>query len=119
MEIDMNTVAIKAALTYPKTKKGDVVVIELTSSYTTAKLKTVKTSSYFLAKVTKTRNGLAVDYTKADGAKGIVDTRHRVMVISQAETQAAARDMFGASLADFDNVDQAKEAILQRVKDLS
>jgi len=115
----MNTVAIKAALSYPKTKNGDVVVIELTSSYTTVNFKTVKTSSYFLAKVAKTRNGLVVDYTKADGTKGIVDTRHRVMVISQAETQAAARDMFGAGLADFDNVDQAKEAILQRVKDLS
>ena len=46
----MNTTAIKNALSYPKAKRGDVVAVELTSSYTTAKFKTERSTSYYLAK---------------------------------------------------------------------
>ena len=105
---------------YPPAKRGDVVVIELTSSYTTAKFKTERSASYDLAKVTKTSQGRVVDYVKANGARGIVDARHRVMVISAPDTQGAARDLFGTELGamDFDNVDQVKAAILDRVEAL-
>jgi hypothetical protein len=116
----MNTTAIKSALSYPKAKRGDVVVIELTSSYTTAKFKTERSTSYYFAKVTKTSQGKVVDYVKANGARGIVDTRHRVMCITEADKQAAVRDLFGTELGamDFDNVDQVKAAILDRVEAL-
>ena len=123
----MNTIAVKSALTklkelsnYPKAKKGDVVVVELTSSYTTAKFKTEWSTSSYLAKVTKTSQGRVVDYVKANGARGIVDDRHRVMCISAPDTQGAARDLFGTELGamDFDNLDQVKAAILDRVEAL-
>ena len=116
----MNTTAIKSALSFPKAKRGDVVVIELTSSYTTAKFKTERSTSYYFAKVVKTSQGRVVDYVKANGARGIVDVRHRVMVISDADKQAAVRDLFGTELGamDFDNVDQVKAAILDRVEAL-
>lgn len=123
----MNTIAVKSALTklkelsnYPKAKRNDVVVVELTSSYTTAKFKTERSTSYYFAKVTKTSQGRVVDYVKANGARGIVDSRHRVMCISAADTQGAARDLFGTELGamDFDNLDQVKAAILDRVEAL-
>jgi hypothetical protein len=123
----MNTIAVKSALTklkelssYPKAKRNDVVVIELTSSYTTAKFKTERSVSYYLAKVTKTSQGRVVDYIKANGSRGIVDARHRVMCISEADKQAAVRDLFGTELGamDFDNLDQVKAAILDRVEAL-
>ena len=116
----MNTTAIKSALSYPKAKKGDVVVVELTSSYTTAKFKTVRSTSYYLAKVGKTSQGRVVDYVKANGARGIVDARHRVMCITDADKQAAVRDMFGTELGtmDFDTVDQIRDAIIDRVEAL-
>lgn len=117
----MNTTAIKNALSYPKAKRGDVVVIELTSSYTTAKLKTERSTSYYFAKVTKASQGKVVNYTKANGANGIVDPRHRVMCINDADKQAAVRDLFDTELGamDFDTVDQVKAAILDRVEALS
>ena len=116
----MNTIAAKSALSFPKAKKGDVVIVELTSSYTTAKFKTERSTSYYFAKVTKTSQGRVTTYTKANGARGIVDVRHRVMCISAADTQGAARDLFGTELGamDFDNLDQVKAAILDRVEDL-
>ena len=116
----MNTTAIKSALSFPKAKRGDVVVIELTSSYTTAKFKTERSTSYYFAKVTKTSQGVVKTYTKANGAHGIVDSRHRVMCISAPDTQGAARDLFGTELGamDFDNLDQVKAVILERVEDL-
>jgi hypothetical protein len=116
----MNTTAIKNALSYPKAKRGDVVAVELTSSYTTAKFKTERSTSYYLAKVTKTSQGRVVDYVKANGARGIVDSRHRVMCISAPDTQGAARDLFGTELGtmDFENLYQVKAAILDRVEDL-
>jgi len=123
----MNTIAIKSALTklkeldtYPKAKRNDVVVIELTSSYTTAKFKTERSTSYYFAKVTKTSQGKVVDYVKANGARGIVDPRHRVMCITEADKQAAVRDLFGTELGamDFDNLDQVKAAIIDRVEAL-
>jgi hypothetical protein len=105
---------------YPPAKRGDVVVIELTSSYTTAKFKTESSTSYYFAKVTKTSQGRVVDYVKANGARGLVDVRHRVMCISAADTRGAARDLFGTELGamDFDNLDQVKAAILDRVEAL-
>lgn len=105
---------------YPPAKRGDVVVIELTSSYTTAKFKTERSTSYYFAKVVKTSQGRVVDYVKANGARGIVDVRHRVMCITDADKQAAVRDLFGTELGtmDFDNVDQVKAAILDRVEAL-
>ena len=116
----MNTTAIKSALSFPKAKRGDVVVIELTSSYTTAKFKTERSTSHYFAKVTKTSQGVVKTYTKANGAHGIVDSRHRVMCISAPDTQGAARDLFGTELGamDFDNLDQVKAVILERVEDL-
>lgn len=123
----MNTIAVKSALTklkelsnYPKAKRNDVVVVELTSSYATAKFKTERSISYYLAKVTKTSQGRVVDYVKANGSWGIVDARHRVMCISEADKQAAVRDLFGTELGamDFDNLDQVKAAILDRVEAL-
>ena len=116
----MNTTAIKNALSFPKAKRGDVVAVELTSSYTTAKFKTERSISYYLAKVTKTSQGRVVDYVKANGSWGIVDARHRVMCISEADKQAAVRDLFGTELGamDFDNLDQVKAVILERVEDL-
>ncbi len=116
----MNTTSIKNALSYPKAKRGDVVVIELTSSYTTAKFKTERSTSYYFAKAQKVSQGRVVDYVKANGARGIVDSRHRVMVISEADKQAAVRDLFGTELGamDFDNLDQVKAAILDRVEAL-
>lgn len=116
----MNTTAIKSALSFPKAKRGDVVVIELTSSYTTAKFKTERSVSYYLAKVVKTHDGRVVDYIKANGARGIVDARHRVMCITDADKQAAVRDLFGTELGamDFDTVDQIKGAILDRIEAL-
>ena len=116
----MNTIAAKSALSYPKAKKGDVVIVELTSSYTTAKFKTERSTSYYFAKATKTSQGRVIDYVKANGARGIVDARHRVMCISAADTQGAARDLFGTELGamDFDNLDQVKAAILERVEAL-
>jgi len=116
----MNTTAIKSALSYPKAKRGDVVVIELTSSYTTAKFKTKRSTSYYLAKVTKTSQGRVVDYVKANGSTGIVDARHRVMCITDADKQAAVRDLFGTELGamDFDNLDQVKAAIIDRIEAL-
>jgi len=103
-------------ITYPKTKKGDVVVIELTSSYTTVKLKKVQSVSYYLAKVTKTSEGLAQTYRKANGVEGIVDSRHRVHVISDPELQDRTRHLFSTELGtmDFDELDQVKKAILGR-----
>ena len=123
----MNTIAVKSALTklkelsnYPKAKRNDVVVVELTSSYTTAKFKTERSTSYYLAKAQKVSQGRVVDYVKANGARGIVDSRHRVMCISAADTQGAARDLFVTELVamDFDNLDQVKSAILDRVEAL-
>jgi hypothetical protein len=123
----MSTIAVKSALTklkelssYPKAKRGDVVVVELTSTYTTAKFKTERSISYYFAKVTKTSEGRVVDYIKANGARGIVDARHRVMCITDADKQAAVRDLFGTELGamDFDNIDQVKAAILDRVEAL-
>ena len=116
----MNTIAAKSALSFPKAKRGDVVVIELTSSYTTAKFKTERSTSYYLAKAQKVSQGRVVDYVKANGARGIVDSRHRVMVISAPDTQGAARDLFGTELGamDFDDIDQIKIAILDRVEAL-
>ena len=117
----MNTTAIKSALSYPKAKRGDVVAVELTSSYTNAKLKTVKITHYYLAKATKVSGGLVKAYRKASGAEGIVDTRHRVMVISGSDVQGAARDLFDTELGamDFDSIDQVKDAIRSRVEALS
>ena len=119
----MNTIAAKSALSFPKAKKGDVVIVELKGSYTTIKdggygMKAL-VSSYF-AKVTKTSQGRVTTYTKANGAHGIVDSRHRVMCISAADTQGAARDLFGTELGamDFDNLDQVKATILDRVEAL-
>ena len=119
----MNTTAIKNALSYPKAKKGDVVIVELKGSYTTIKdggygMKSLV--SYYFAKVTKTSQGVVKTYTKANGAHGVVDSRHRVMCISAPDTQGAARDLFGTELGamDFDNLDQVKAVILERVKDL-
>jgi hypothetical protein len=101
---------------YPPAKRGDVVVIELTSSYTTAKFKTVRTTSYYFGKVGKTSEGRVVDYTKANGVKGIVDSRHRVHVISDTELQGRARHLFSTELGtmDFDDIEQVKKAILGR-----
>ena len=116
----MNTTAIKSALSFPKAKRGDVVVVELTSTYTTAKFKTERSVSYYFAKVTKTSQGKVVDYVKANGARGLVDPRHRVMCITEADKQAAVRDLFGTELGamDFDDVEQVKAAILDRVEAL-
>ena len=110
------TTAIKSALSYPKAKKGDVVVIELTSSYTTAKFKIERSTSYYLAKVGKTSKGRVLDYTKANGVKGLVDSRHRVHVISNDELQERARHLFSTELGtmDFDDIEQIKKAILGR-----
>jgi hypothetical protein len=120
----MNATAIKNALSYPKAKRGDVVVIELKGSYTTIKdggygMKALV--SYYLAKVTKTSQGKVVTYTKANGAHGIVDTRHRILCITDANYQGAAKDLFGTELGamDFDNMDQAKAAIRDRAEALS
>ena len=119
----MNTIAAKSALSFPKAKKGDVVIVELKGSYTTIKdggygMKALV--SYYFAKVTKTSQGRVTTYTKANGAHGIVDNRHRVMCISAPDTQGAARDLFGTELGamDFDNLDQVKAAILDRVEAL-
>lgn len=105
---------------YPPAKKGDVVVVELNSSYTDAKFKKHTTVSYYLAKVVKTSHGRVVDYVKANGARGIVDVRHRVMCVTDADKQAVAKDLFNTELGtmDFDNVDQVKAAILDRVEAL-
>jgi hypothetical protein len=101
---------------YPPAKKGDVVVVELNSSYTTAKFKTVRTTSYYLAKVGKTSKGRVLDYTKANGVQGLVDTRHSVHVISSHELQDRARHLFSTELGtmDFDDIEQIKKAILGR-----
>lgn len=117
----MNTTAIKSALSFPKAKRGDVVAVELTSSYTTAKFKTERSTSYYLAKATKVSGGLVKAYRKANGAEGIVDNRHRVMVISGSDVQGAARDLFGTELGtmDFDTIDQVKDAIRGRMEALS
>lgn len=117
----MNTTAIKNALSYPKAKRGDVVAVELTSSYTTAKFKTERSTSYYLAKAVKVSKGLVKTYRKATGVECIVDTRHRVMVISGPDMQGAARDLFDTELGamDFDTIDQVKDAIRGRVEALS
>ena len=110
------TTAIENALSYPKAKKGDVVVVKLESSYTTAKFKKIKTSYHYLAKVGKTSKGRVLDYTKANGVKGIVDSRHWVHVISDPELQERARHLFSTELGtmDFDDIEQIKKAILGR-----
>lgn len=120
----MNTTSIKNALSYPKVKKGDVVVIELKGSYTTIKdggygMKSLV--SYYLARAGKTSNGLVKDYVKANGARGIVDTRHKVLTITPPDLQAAVRDLFNSELGtmDFDTMDQIKTAILDRSKVLN
>lgn len=107
-------------LSYPKAKRGDIVVIQITSSYTTVKFKKVETKSYFFAKVTKTYNSRVMDYVKANGTKGKVDVRTWVMCITDADKQAVAKDLFNTELGamDFDNVDQVKAAILDRVEAL-
>ena len=117
----MNTTAIKSALSYNKAKRGDVVAVELTSSYTTAKFKTERSTSYYLAKATKVSGGLVKAYRKANGSEGIVDSRHRVMVISGSDVQGAARDLFDTELGamDFDTIEQVKDAIRSRVEALS
>jgi hypothetical protein len=115
MAIKSSLTRLKELSAYPKAKKGDVVVIELTSSYTTAKFKTERSTSYYLAKVTKTSEGRVVDYIKANGARGIVDARHRVMCISEADKQAAVRDLFSSCDLDFADLDQIKIAILEKV----
>jgi hypothetical protein len=116
MAIKSSLTRLKELSAYPKTKKGDVVVIELTSSYTTAKFKKVQSVSYYLAKVTKTSEGLAQTYRKANGVEGIVDSRHRVHVISDPELQDRTRHLFSTELGtmDFDDLDQVKKAILGR-----
>lgn len=101
---------------YPPAKRHDVVVIDLTSSYTTAKFKTVRSTSYYLAKAVKTKDGLVKTYRKANGSEGIVDPRHRVHVISDPGLQERARALFNteAGTMDFDDIEDIKKAILGR-----
>ena len=57
MEIDMSIAAVKTAaekaLSFTKARKGDVVAVETTSTYTDTKMRTRQNTYYFLARATK------------------------------------------------------------------
>lgn len=106
------TYKLNPVASYPKAKRGDVAVIEVVHTATDLKWKKTTWKTYELIKVTKTAKGKVVTYTTASGSYGIVHSSHRVMIITDEDKQAAARDLFGAD--PFDSIDAVKQAIIDR-----
>jgi len=102
-----------------KAKKGDIIVIETTSSSTDAKMKVTRYTHYALARAAKVnRQGIVIEYQKPDmGYPYTLDRGQRVMTIADPEKQAAARKLF-ETIKDnwFPNAEAIKDAILQQVE---
>lgn len=116
MSLNSIKTAAKNALAYPKAKRGDVAVIERVHTSTDLKRKKTEWKTYELIKVTKTSKGKVISYVNASGSQGIVHSSHRVMIITDEDKQAAARDLFGAE--PFDSIEAMKTAILDRAEAL-
>jgi len=126
----MNTIAVKSALTklkelnkFPKAKRNDVVVVEVKHSSTDVKLKTTTYYTYFLAKAVKVaRDGKVVEFIRPHwGRPEMVTVRNRIFVITGDDKQGAAREIYATELGamDFDDAEQIKAAIIDKVEALS
>jgi hypothetical protein len=110
MEIDMSLASVSSSArralksSKPKAHKGDVFVLERTSTSTDAKFKTSTYVSYCFAIVAKVdRSGVVKEWTKIDmQASCLIDAKHdRVMLINVPELQAAAREVYTHKLDNF------------------
>jgi hypothetical protein len=124
MEIDMSIVAAYATFkkTFPKARKGDVVVIRHDTTSTAAKtFKRTTSSHYTLAYVTKAaRDGLVKEFCNAGSTSPEkVTGRHYVCVIGDEEKRAAARDV-ATGLKDnhFTDLEALKAMIIDRAEAL-
>lgn len=123
MSINRIKTAAKNATIITKAKRNDIVVISLRHTSTTAKFKTLFHYTFFLAKATSvSREGRVLKYTRPHwGSSEAVDLRHCVYVIAEDDKQGAAKEIYATELGarDFDDADQIKAAILDRVEALS
>tara|TARA_R110000868_G_scaffold62328_4_gene188452 strand:+ start:6604 stop:6897 length:294 start_codon:yes stop_codon:yes gene_type:complete len=94
----------------PRAKRNDIIAVQLNYG---------NEYHYFLAKATSvSRDGLVKKYIKSNGATYKTNGFTHVMVISNPEHQGAARELFTFSALDFVGLEQIKEAILDRAKNL-
>jgi len=82
-----------------KVAEGDIVVIGTTRSSTAANMKTTKYEEYFLSIAAKaTRDGLVTEYYRQTHAHTYtLDYNQRVIAITDADKQAAAKKVFLAN----------------------
>lgn len=105
--------------TGPKAKRGDVIVIEHVLSYTKLHGKTVREKAYYFAYATKVaRSGLVLEFAKANAPalSYAVDVLQRVMLITDPDRQAAARELILSHPWDFKDPDAIKTLIIDRVE---
>jgi hypothetical protein len=98
-----------------KIAKGAIVVIGTTHSSTAANMKTTKYEEYFLGVAVKaTRDGLVTEYCKQTNAHPYtLDYNQRVIGISDADKQVAAKKVFEADEGRvFADVETLKSAII-------
>lgn len=123
MSLSSIKTAAKNALSFPKAKRNDIVVIEVKHSSTNVKLKTKTHFTYFFAKVMKVaRDGKVIEFIRPQwGRPEMVTVRNRIMVIVDADKQGAAKEIYATEWGamDFDNIDQIRTVILDKVEALS
>ena len=101
-----------------KTKKNDIVVVEVTSSSTDIKMRTTTYKWYQLAKAERvSRKGIVERYIRpCDSHPYTVDSRHRVLTITDADKQAAVRRLYATlgvhSDNEYDTPETLRNAIL-------
>jgi len=123
MSLSSIKTAAKNARSFPKAKRNDIVVVEVKHTSTNVKLKTTTYYTYFFAKAVKVaRDGKVIEFIRPHwGRPEMVTVRNRIMVIVDADKQGAAKEIYATELGamDFDDADQIKAAILDRVEALS
>ena len=109
---------------FPKARKGDVFVLESTTTSTQANtFKQTTYSSFCFAIVAKVdRSGLVKEWTKLDLLGNHPVTKgERVLLINNPELQAAARDVYSVGYK-FDNffssADKIRSLVLDRIEAL-
>jgi len=123
MSLSSIKTAAKNAQSFTKAKRNDVVVVEVKHSSTDVKLKTTTYYTYFLAKAVKVaRDGKVVEFIRPHwGRPEMVTVRNRIFVITGDDKQGAAKEVYATELGamDFDDAEQIKAAIIDKVEALS
>lgn len=102
-----------------KAKRNTIAVLEQEGSSTSVGLKTDRYLTYFLVEVASVdRSGIAQKYRKTPGGPAYITQNRgqRILLVTDADKQAAARRLFDAEPGyAYTNMDAIRHAILDEI----